>query len=175
MRMMCSLILMVTLTFGLPFISTLADTEANASQTELEVLRQIAAAAKNDADNDADADGCLWFCSGFSLALGGGCLLGSLSLIGSYLHRPSPPLTRLVGKPPEYIGVYIDTYTERRRVVASSAAIVGCTLGAATAGCLAFAGVSPWSTALQESTDQYGHGLNVVLSGISRVPVLRGW
>ena len=175
MRMMCLLILMVTLAFGLPFISTLAETEANSSQTELEVLRQIAAAAENDADNDADADGCLWFCSGFSLAIGGGCLLGSLSLIGSYLDRPSPPLTRLVGKPPEYIGVYIDTYKERRRVAASSAAVVGCTLGAATAGCLAFAGVSPWSTALQESTDKYGHGLNVVLSGISRVPVLRGW
>ena len=53
---------------------------AHSSQTELEVLRQIAAAAKNDAESDADADGCLWFCSGFSLALGGGCLLGSLSL-----------------------------------------------------------------------------------------------
>jgi hypothetical protein len=175
MRRIGSFILVVALTFGLPFISNVAETEANSSQTELEVLSRIVAAAENDADNDADADGCLWFCSGFSLAIGGGCLLGSLSLIGSYLHRPSPPLTRLVGKPPEYIGVYIDTYKERRRVVASRAAIVGCTLGAATAGCLAFAGVSPWSTALQESTDQYGHGLNVVLSGISRVPVLRGW
>jgi hypothetical protein len=175
MRRIGSFILVVALTFGLPFISNVAETEANSSQTELEVLSRIVAAAENDADNDADADGCLWFCSGFSLAIGGGCLLGSLSLIGSYLHRPSPPLTRLVGKPPEYIGVYIDTYKERRRVVASRAAIVGCTLGAATAGCLAFAGVSPWSTALQESTDKYGHGLNVVLSGISRVPVLRGW
>ena len=175
MRRMCSLILMVTLTFGFPFMFTAPKAGAHSSQTELEVLRQIAAAAKNDAESDADADGCLWFCSGFSLALGGGCLLGSLSLIGSYLHRPSPPLNRLVGKPPEYIGVYIDTYKERRRAMASSAAIVGCTLGAATAGCLAFAGVSPWSTALQESTDEYGHGLNVVLSGISRVPVLRGW
>ena len=103
MRMMCSLILMVTLTFGFPFMFTAPKAGAHSSQTELEVLRQIAAAAKNDAESDADADGCLWFCSGFSLALGGGCLLGSLSLIGSYLHRPSPPLNRLVGKPPEYI------------------------------------------------------------------------
>lgn len=155
------------LTFGLPFIST--------AQTELEVLHQIATAAENDANSDTDADGCLWFCGGFSLALGGGCLLGSLGLISSYLYRPSPPLTRLVGKPPEYIGVYIDTYKEEKRKVASGAAVAGCTLGAATAGCLALIGVAPWSTALQESVDQYGHGMNVVLSGISQVPVLRGW
>ena len=167
MKKISTLLLVVGLTFGFAFIST--------AHTELEVLNQIAAAAKNDAESDADADGCLWFCSGFSLALGGGCLLGSLSLVSSYSYRPSPPLSRLVGKPPEYIAVYIDTYKEQRRSAAASAAVVGCTLGAATAGCLAFAGVSPWSTALQESTDKYGHGLNVVLSGISRVAVIRGW
>jgi hypothetical protein len=165
--MMCSLILVIGLAFGFPFAST--------AQTELEVLSQIATAAEHDADADADADGCLWFCSGFSLAFGGGCLLGSLSLIPAYSYRPSPPLSRLAGKPPEYIAVYIDTYKEERRSTAASAAIVGCALGAATAGCLAFAGVSPWSTALQESTDKYGHGLNVILSGISRVAVIKSW
>lgn len=167
MRTVCLLTLALVLTFGFTFIST--------AQTELEVLKQIAAAAESDAAEDAGAGECLWFCTGFSLALGGGCLLGSLSLVGSYLYRPAPPLTRLVGKPPEYIAVYVDTYKDERRVSASSAAIIGCTLGAATAGCLAFAGVSPWSTALQESVDEYGHGVNVVLSGISQVPVLRGW
>ena len=175
MRTICSLILVVALIFGLPFISVTAETAANSSQTELEVLRKIAADAENDADKDANADGCLWFCSGFSLALGGGCLLGTLSLIPSYSYRPAPPLTRLAGKSPEYIAIYIDTYKEQRRSAAASAAIVGCTLGAATAGCLALAGVSPWSTALQESVDQYGHGINVVLSGVSQVPILRGW
>ena len=167
MRRICSLVLVVTLSFGLTFIST--------AQTELEILTKITNAAEHDAGADANADGCLWFCGGFSLALGGGCLLGSLSLIPSYSYRPSPPLSRLVGKPPEYIAVYIDTYKERRRSAAASAAIVGCTLGAATAGCLALAGVAPWSTALQESVDQYGHGVNVVLSGVSQVPILRGW
>ena len=145
------------------------------AQTELEVLQQIAAAAEHDAAEDTDADGCLWFCSGFSLALGGGCLLGSLSLVPAYSYQPSPPLSRLVGKPPEYIAVYVDTYKEQRRSTAASAAIVGCTLGAATAGCLALVGVSPWSTALQESVDQYGHGVNVVLTGISRVAVIKDW
>ena len=145
------------------------------AQTELEVLQQIAAAAENDATEDADADGCLWFCSGFSLALGGGCLLGALSLVPAYSYRPSPPLRRLVAKPPEYIAVYVDTYKEQRRSTAASAAIVGCTLGAATAGCLALAGVTPWSTALQESVDEYGHGVNIVLSGISRVPIIKRW
>ena len=171
MRTICSVVLMVALTFGL----VITQTAANSSQTELEVLKRIAADAKNDAEADADTDGCLWFCGGFSLALGGGCLLGSLSLIPSYAYRPAPPLTRLAGKPPEYIAVYVDTYKDHRRSIASSTAIVGCTLGAATAGCLALAGVSPWSTALQESVDQYGHGINIVLSGISQVPILRGW
>ncbi|MCG9133538.1 hypothetical protein J5I95_17845 [Candidatus Poribacteria bacterium] len=168
MRRIGILLFLVGLISGFPLIAT-----ANGSQAELEVLKQITAVAKHDAD--ADEDGCLWFCSGFSLALGGGCLLGSLSLISSYSYRPSPPLSRLVGKSPEYISVYIDTYKEQRRSVASSAAIVGCALGAATAGCLGFAGVSPWSTAFQESTDKYGHGLNVVLSGISRVAVIKSW
>ena len=168
MRRMGIPLLLVGLIFGFPLIAI-----ANASQAELEVLKQITAAAKHDAD--VDADGCLWFCSGFSLALGGGCLLGSLSLVSSYSYRPSPPLSRLVGKPPEYIAVYIDTYKEQRRSDAASAAIVGCTLGAATAGCLALVGVSPWSTALQESTDKYGHGLNVLLTGISRVAVIKSW
>ena len=155
------------LIFGLPFIST--------AQTELEALQQIVTAAEHDADADADADGCAWLCSGFSLALGGGCLLGSLSLVSAYSYRPSPPVSRLVGKSPEYISVYIDTYKEERRSTAASAAFVGCTLGAATAGCLALVGVSPWSTALQESVDQYGHGVNVVLTGISRVAVIKDW
>ena len=167
------LLLLVGMTFGFSFIA-IADAD-QADQAELEVLKQITTAAKHDASTDADEDGCLWFCSGFSLALGGGCLLGSLSLISSYSYRPSPPLSRLVGKPPEYIAVYIDAYKEQRRSDAASAAIAGCALGAATAGCLAFAGVSPWSTALQESTDKYGHGLNVLLTGISRVAVIREW
>ena len=170
MRKIGILLFVIGLTFGFTFVATI-----NSSQAELEVLRQIANAAKHDANTDADEDACLWFCSGFSLALGGGCLLGSLSLIRVYSHRPSPPLNRLVGKPPEYISVYIDTYKEQRRSAASGAVVAGCALGTATAGCLAFAGVSPWSTALQESTDKYGHGLNVFLSGISRVAVIKSW
>lgn len=155
---------MVGLTVGFPFIAT-----ADSSQAELEVLKRITAAAKHDAGTDADEDGCLWFCSGFSLALGGGCLLGSLSLIPSYSYRPSPPLSRLVGKPPGYIAVYIDTYKEQRRSTASGAVVAGCALGAATAGCLALVGVSPWSTMLQESTGKYRHSLDVLFIGISRV------
>lgn len=167
MRKITSLIVLLALIFGLPFISN--------AQTELEVLTKIANAAEHDAEADADADGCLYFCGGFSLALGGGCFLGALSLVPAYSYRPSPPLSRLTGKPPEYIAVYVDTYKEQRRSTAASAAIVGCTLGAATAGCLALAGVTPWSTALQESVDEYGHGVNVVLTGISRVAVIKSW
>ena len=152
------------MTFGFPLIAT-----ADSSQAELEVLKRITNAAKHDANTDADEDGCFWFCSGFSLALGGGCLLGALSLIPSYSYRPSPPLSRLVGKPPEYIAVYIDTYKEQRRSTASGAVVAGCALGAATAGCLALVGVSPWSTTLQESTGKYRHSLNVLFIGISRV------
>ena len=164
MRRIGIFLLVIGLTFGFPFRAT-----ADSSQAELEVLKRITNAAKHDADADADADGCFWFCSGFSLALGGGCLLGALSLIPSYSYRPSPPLSRLVGKPPEYIAVYIDTYKEQRRSTASGAVVAGCALGAATAGCLALVGVSPWSTTLQESTGKYRHSLDVLFIGISRV------
>ena len=164
MRRIGILLLVVELAFGFPLIAT-----ADSSQAELEVLKRITAAAKHDANADTDADGCFWFCSGFSLALGGGCLLGALSLIPSYSYRPSPPLSRLVGKPPEYIAVYIDTYKEQRRSTAAGAVVAGCALGAATAGCLALIGVSPWSTTLQESTGKYRHSLDVLFIGISRV------
>ena len=106
------------------------------------------AAARDDAKTDvataARVDVCLWLSGGFGLGFGGGCLLGSLGIVGAYFYQPSPPLTRFIGKSPEYIDAYIARYKRARNQVALSGAGLGCIAGAVTAGCL----VTPWAAAL---------------------------
>ena len=106
------------------------------------------AIARDDASTDVRAaarfDTCLWLAGGFGLGIGGGCLLGSLGIMGAYFYQPSPPLTRLIGKPPEYIDTYVASYKGARNRAALSGAGLGCIAGAVTAGCL----VTPWATVL---------------------------
>ena len=88
-------------------------------------------------------DVCGWqvvFCFGVS----GGCLFGSLGVVAAYFYEPSPPPTRLVGKPPEYVDSYINMYKAERNKTALSGAFLGCTAGAIITGCL----VTPWAAAL---------------------------
>ena len=104
------------------------------------------AIAKDDASTDvrtaARFDTCLWLSGGFGLGFSGGCLLGSLGIVGAYFYEPSPPVTRLIGKPPEYIDAYLAHYKSQRNEAAFYGACLGCTAGAITAGCL----VTPWAT-----------------------------
>ena len=108
----------------------------------------LAATAIDDAEADvrtvARVDACLWLSGGFCLGIGGGCLLGSLGIVGAYFYQPSPHPTRLVGKPPEYIDFYVTHYKRERNRAALGGACLGCTAGAVTAGCL----VTPWATVL---------------------------
>jgi hypothetical protein len=117
-------------------------------ETVPEGLRHIADTAKDDASTDvrtvARVDACLWLSGGFCLGIGGGCLLGSLGIVGAYFYQPSPHPTRLVGKPPEYIDFYVTHYKRERNRAALGGACLGCTAGAVTAGCL----VTPWATVL---------------------------
>lgn len=105
---------------------------------------QIGRAAYDDANDDANVDRCLWLSGGLCLGVGGGCLFGSLGVVAAYFYDPSPPPTRLLGKPPEYVDVYVSNYEWVRRNVALSSAALGCTAGAVIAGCL----VTPWAAAL---------------------------
>ena len=87
------------------------------------------AIGREDASTDVRAaarfDACLWVSGGFGLGIGGGCLLGALGIIGAYFYEPSPPLTRLIGKPPEYIDAYVVSYKRARNRAALGGAGLG--------------------------------------------------
>ena len=74
--------------------------------------------AKMDAQNDVNSG--LWF--------GSGCLLGfPLGWpILPMLIEPTPPATRLIGMPPDYIAYYTQCYKEAGKKVQSSKAMTGC-------------------------------------------------
>ena len=97
-----------------------------------ESLRQIAKAGHDDAYDDAK-DRVLWLSGGFCLGFSGGCLLGTLGIVGSYFYQPSPPPMRLLGKPPEYIDVYVRHYEYAKHRIALSGACLGCATGAIVA------------------------------------------
>ena len=100
--------------------------------------------ASRDVRTAAGFDSCLWLAGGFGLGIGGGCLLGSLGIVGAYFYQPSPSPTRFMGKPPEYIDAYVSRYKETRNNAALGGACLGCIAGTITAGCL----VTPWAAAL---------------------------
>ena len=100
--------------------------------------------ASSDVRTVARFDSCLWLAGGFAFGIGGGCLLGSLGIVGAYFYQPSPSPTRLMGKPPEYIDAYVSRYKETRNNTALGGACLGCIVGTITAGCL----VTPWAAAL---------------------------
>lgn len=75
------------------------------------------------ADAQAAANSALW--------LGAGCLFGIFGLAAAYLMVPSPPATYLMGKSPEYIVVYTDTYKSTAQSIQTKNAAMGCVVGCA--------------------------------------------
>lgn len=78
-----------------------------------------ASRATAEAVNDAHADtnGTLWFFAG--------CLLGVIGILIAYVSEPSPPPARLMGKSPEYLAIYTNTYKSEARSAQGRAAIWG--------------------------------------------------
>lgn len=122
--------LITSMIFSFPMTSSIA-------QTSL-----IEAQAKMDAISDAnkDVNKLLWF--------GGGCLLSGLVFIpipgtftscllppagiaGTYFYKPAPPISKFVGKTPEYISVYTSTYKSKRGSIQAGMTSVGCLTGCA--------------------------------------------
>ena len=130
--------------FSIPLLSMVGCISIMSDVWVCEDLRPIYETAHDDAHDDAHVDRCLWLSGGLCLGVGGGCLLGSLGIVAAHFYEPSPPPTRLLGKPPEYVDFYVSNYREVRQNVALSAASIGCIAGAVTAGCL----VTPWATVL---------------------------
>ena len=100
-------LLMVVLTFSMPFVTF---AQQNSLQTEAIV------AAERDAQ--ADINKGLWFL--------GGCLGGFVVPMIAYGVELAPPVTRLLGKSPEYVAVYTDTYKEKAKKLQTNSALGGC-------------------------------------------------
>lgn len=116
--------LMAVLTFSMPFIAL-----AQEDQWKLEAR----VAAERDAE--ADANQILWIGGTFLLGLAGGCVLGSVGLLGAVLYEPTPPVSRLIGKSPEYVIVYTDAYRGKIQHTQVRAAVLGCLGGSIVSGC----------------------------------------
>ena len=92
-------------------------------QDNISMQRQAITQANIDAVSDADQNA-MWYGAGF--------LFGIFGVGAAYVATPSVPTIRLMGKSPEYIIFYTDTYKQaaRDRHVEQ-----------ATSGCIAWAGV----------------------------------
>lgn len=99
------------------------------------VVLQARLAAQRDAE--AVVNQLNWRLFGFGMAfIGGGCLLGTLSVASAYTHRPTPPQGRLIGKSPEYILAYTDAYESKTRRLQVESAAIGCIAGSVAAASL---------------------------------------
>lgn len=88
-------------------------------------------AAERDAE--ADTDRFLWAGGTFALSAVGGCLLGSVGLVAASLHSPATPSHRLIGKSPEYIMFYTETYKEKVEDLQVTSSFLGCLGGTVVA------------------------------------------
>jgi hypothetical protein len=75
---------------------------------------------ENQAHLDARSDikGSTWFLIG--------CLTSLTGWIIAYVVEPSPPVTRILGKSPEFVAVYTDAYKREGKKIQTSKAFAGC-------------------------------------------------
>ena len=119
-------LLMAVILFSTPLLA-LAQSHAVRAQ----------AAADAVADANADVNKPLWFGTGcllfglifVPLPTGYSYFLPPAALTGTYFYRPSPPPARFVGKSPDYVAVYTQTYTSKRGSIQTRWATAGCITG----------------------------------------------
>lgn len=108
-------LLMAMLIFSMPLVTF---AQQNSLQAEAIV------AAQRDAQ--ADVNQFMWFGGTFILSVVGGCLLGSVGVIGASAYQPSPPASRFIGKSSEYIVFYTKTYKAKVRDRQLASSTLGC-------------------------------------------------
>ena len=119
-------LLMTVITFSTPFLA-IAQSHS--------VRAQAAADAVADANRDVNKP--LWFGTGcllfglifVPLPSGYSYFLTPAALTGTYFYRPSPPPSRFVGKSPDYVAAYTQTYTSKRGGIQARWATAGCVTG----------------------------------------------
>jgi hypothetical protein len=68
-------------------------------------------------DAEADENAAAWFLAG--------CVLGVIGLVIAYVAAPTPPAARLLGKSPEYLAIYMQTYQSEGRTAQFHSALWG--------------------------------------------------
>ena len=115
--------------------SVLTPIRTGAAQTAAGV-ETYASQAIIDAEVDAAAaaDPLLWMVGTFIGTSVVGCLFCGLPAIGvAYIHQPSPPIARLMGKSAEYVLLYTQSYKEKIRSHQVMDATIGCVGGSLVA------------------------------------------
>ena len=77
-----------------------------------------------------------FFSSGRENRFVGNCLLGSVGVIGAIAYNPLVPSEHLLGKSPEYIMLYTETYKKKIQSLRARSALLGCLGGSLMAGLL---------------------------------------
>ena len=103
-------LLIALLVFSMPFVAL--------AQQNSELADAVAAAEQ---DAKADVKQGTWGVVGF--------LCGSVTLAVALTMQPPPPASRFVGKSPEYIRVYTQTYKSKVRNRQAGPATLGCLAG----------------------------------------------
>lgn len=112
---------LAVLMFSVPFVSP--------AQQGLHVEAMVAA----ERDAETDTSQALWIGGTFVLAAAGGCLLGSVGLLGAYIYDPPVPSHRLLGKSPEYVMFYTQAYKEKAENLQVRSSFLGCLGGTVVA------------------------------------------
>ena len=81
----------------------------------------ISAVSEAQSDAKSNINSGLWF------ALG--CLFPLWGNVGALLYEPSVPTMPLIGKSPEYVAAYTDTYLSESKNKQSKSAMYGCITG----------------------------------------------
>jgi hypothetical protein len=81
-----------------------------------ESIAEIETQARLDAHADIKSE--TWFLIG--------CLTSLTGWLIAYVVEPSPPVTRILGRSPEYVAVYSDTYKREGKKIQTSKAFSGC-------------------------------------------------
>ena len=97
------------------FIIICSSSMAQLTQQQIDDQQQAIADAQQDVYNTNNV---AWIITGF------GC--GIFGIPIAYLYEPPVPLTRLIGKSPEYVAYYTETYKQQKKMNQVQAAASGC-------------------------------------------------
>ena len=97
--------------------------EVEEAVKEVETLKSVVEQAISDAEKDASAhlNKAFWFSAGFFFPVGG--------TIISQWYQPFMPTARVLGKSPEYVAFYYDSYKVRTKKLQFYWALGGCLVG----------------------------------------------